>query len=108
MEKEYKITVEFTDDNGENSRLEIISRGYALIAFDAKTDGHEKADNVVSIMTASVKDIKNAIMRNAYFAQAACLAKGELDAEMYGKRIELAEMGKTFDDFARRMKGLLK
>ena len=105
MEKEYKITVEFTDDGGENTHHEFICKGYALIAFEAENESHERGDALVNIMTASIKDIKDAILHDAHFIQAACLAKGEMEAMMYAEKVEKDQFLKGF---AGRMKDLLK
>ena len=105
MEKEYKITVEFTDDGGENTHREFICRGYALIAFEAENESHERGDALVNIMTASIEDIKGAILHDAHFIQAACLAKGEMEARMYAEKVEKDQFLKGV---AERMKDLLK
>lgn len=105
MEKEYKITVEFTDDGGENTHREFICRGYALIAFEAENESHERGDALVNIMTASIEDIKDAILHDAHLIQAACLAKGELDAEQYAHKIRSDEIVKGF---LGKMKDMMK
>ena len=84
-----KLTIRI--ESNEDEKLSHIHRcnGLVLLAFGVEQEGEEDSDAMVIIERASIADMKEVIMQNSQLMQAACLAKGQMDAIKYGKDIEL-------------------
>lgn len=104
MEKKYKIAIKSIDDSEENLQEEFYCNGFALLAFDAEMNG-DTSQAMVNIENASIEDIKDVIKGDAHLIAAACMAKGELDAEKYFHKIRSDEIVKGF---LGKMKDMMK
>ena len=85
----YNVTFEYVENEDAIviSKKTIACSGFALIAMNADY-GEGEHDASTTFVNISTEDIKNVIKDDKILIRAACLAKGEMDADEYGSKIE--------------------
>lgn len=88
MDNKYNVTFEFKEDEDAIviSKKTIACTGFALLAIGT-ADVEGIHDATVTLVNVSTDDIKDVIKSDKILIRAACLAKGEMDANNYGSQI---------------------